>query len=38
MYLLFKWNSNRKAKAVTAEKAAKKHDIAQDALARAGLA
>jgi hypothetical protein len=38
LFLLFKWRSNRKTKALTAEKASKKHDIAQDALARAGLA
>uniref|UniRef100_A0AC35FWN6 Uncharacterized protein n=1 Tax=Panagrolaimus sp. PS1159 TaxID=55785 RepID=A0AC35FWN6_9BILA len=37
-FLLFKWNSSRKAKALTAEKSTKKQAIAEDALARAGLA
>uniref|UniRef100_A0A914QKW8 Uncharacterized protein n=1 Tax=Panagrolaimus davidi TaxID=227884 RepID=A0A914QKW8_9BILA len=37
-FLLFKWNSSRKAKALKAEKATKKQSIAEDALARAGVA
>lgn len=37
-YFLFKWNSNRKAKAVQHQKATQKVDVANDALARAGLA
>uniref|UniRef100_A0AC34GYK0 ATP synthase subunit e, mitochondrial n=1 Tax=Panagrolaimus sp. ES5 TaxID=591445 RepID=A0AC34GYK0_9BILA len=37
-FLLFKWNSSRKAKALKNEKATKKQAIAEDALARAGLA
>ena len=37
-FLLFKWNSNRKAKAIKAEKATQKSAVAQDALGRAGLA
>uniref|UniRef100_A0A914Y9L8 Uncharacterized protein n=1 Tax=Panagrolaimus superbus TaxID=310955 RepID=A0A914Y9L8_9BILA len=38
LFLLLKWNSSRKAKALKNEKSTKKQAIADDALARAGLA
>uniref|UniRef100_A0A0N4ZTB1 ATP synthase subunit e, mitochondrial n=1 Tax=Parastrongyloides trichosuri TaxID=131310 RepID=A0A0N4ZTB1_PARTI len=37
IYMTFKWNSNRKAKALQAEKVAQKENVVKDALARAGL-
>lgn len=38
IYMLFKWNQGKKAKALALEKQASKKAVAHDALARAGLA
>lgn len=37
VYFAAKWNSERKAKALKAEKIAKKESVVKDALARAGF-
>ncbi|KAK0416831.1 hypothetical protein QR680_012709 [Steinernema hermaphroditum] len=37
IYFIFQWNKDRKAKALQAEKVAEKKNVANDALARAGL-